>query len=153
MTKSITFECNLHFERSGRGSRKTIREGEAKELTPQISGRVPRVARLMALAIRFDQLIQAGDVADCAACRPPGPRHPSADYPDHESAAPGPRHPGGDPLSPAHRERPRYALSLPTPANRPRSGLAETTKNVAETAHRSSYLASFETELIWAHFP
>lgn len=66
MTKPITFECNLHFERSGRGSRKTIREGEAKEPPPRSVGRVPRVARLMALAIRFDRLIRSGDVADYA---------------------------------------------------------------------------------------
>ena len=66
MTKPITFECNLHFERSGRGSRKTIREGEAKDPTPRSSDRVPRVARLMALAIRFDELIRTSAVADYA---------------------------------------------------------------------------------------
>ena len=66
MTKPITFECNLHFERNGRGSRKTIREGEAKEPPPRSVGRVPRVARLMALAIRFDDLVLAGEVADYA---------------------------------------------------------------------------------------
>ncbi len=66
MMKPITFEFNLHFERSGRGSRKTIREGEAKEQPPRSVGRVPRVARLMALAVRFDDLIRSGDVADYA---------------------------------------------------------------------------------------
>jgi len=66
MTKPITFECNLQFARSGRGSRKTIREGEAQEPTSRSVGRVPRVARLMALAIRFDELIRSGDVVDYA---------------------------------------------------------------------------------------
>lgn len=64
MTKPITYECNLRFERSGRGSRKTIHEGH--ESTPPPAGRVPRVARLMALAIRFDDLIRSGAVADYA---------------------------------------------------------------------------------------
>lgn len=64
MTNPITYECNLRFDRGGRGSRKTIREGQ--EPTPPPAGRVPRVARLMALAIRFDDLIQTGAVADYA---------------------------------------------------------------------------------------
>lgn len=64
MTKPITYECNLRFERSGRGGRKTIREDQ--EPTPPPAGRVPRVARLMALAIRFDDLIRTGEVADYA---------------------------------------------------------------------------------------
>jgi len=66
MTKPIRIECNLHFKRSGRGSRKTIRKGKAPDPSSRPSGRVPRVARLMALAIRFDQLIQVGNVADYA---------------------------------------------------------------------------------------
>lgn len=47
----------------GRRGRKTARES-AGSATP--TGRVPRVARIMALAIRFDQLIRAGVVADQA---------------------------------------------------------------------------------------
>ena len=66
MTRPITIECNIHFQRRGRGSRKEMRQGEAPVPTPQLPGRVPRVARFMALAIRFDQLIHAGEVADYA---------------------------------------------------------------------------------------
>src|SRR5262245_15230857 len=44
----------------GRGRRRP------KELAQTSSGRIPRVARLMALAIRFDQLIRDGVVADQA---------------------------------------------------------------------------------------
>ena len=66
MTRPITIECNIHFQRRGRGSRKEIRQGEAPIPTPCLPGRVPRVARFMALAISFDQLIRAGDVADYA---------------------------------------------------------------------------------------
>ena len=66
MTRPITIECNIHFQRRGRGSRKEMRQGETPVATPCLPGRVPRVARFMALAIRFDQLIRAGEVADYA---------------------------------------------------------------------------------------
>lgn len=48
----------------GRGGRKKARAGSGGTETP--TGRVPRVAKLMALAIRFDQLIRDGVVADQA---------------------------------------------------------------------------------------
>ena len=50
----------VHF-RHGRRSRKTLALGKAK---PKPVGRVPRVAKLMALAIRFDQMIKDGVVTD-----------------------------------------------------------------------------------------
>jgi hypothetical protein len=64
MTSPITVECSVHF-RSGRNGRKTICHGEAPTQVTS-SGRIPRIARLMALAIRFDQLIRAGNVVDYA---------------------------------------------------------------------------------------
>ena len=48
----------------GRGCRKRNREEAGGGHTP--TGRVPRVARIMALAIRFDQLIREGVVSDQA---------------------------------------------------------------------------------------
>ncbi len=60
MTQPITIECNIRFERCGRGSRKTITTDP--EPLPVPAGRVPRVARLMALAIRFENLIQSGQI-------------------------------------------------------------------------------------------
>lgn len=66
MTKTLTFESTIHFKRGGRGAPKKVREGQgalAQQLPP---GRVPRISRLMALAIRFDGLIRAGVVADYA---------------------------------------------------------------------------------------
>ena len=60
MTKPITIECNIRFERRGRGSRKSITTNP--EPSPVTAGRVPRVARLMALAIRFEDLLQTGQV-------------------------------------------------------------------------------------------
>lgn len=52
----------VHFGR-GQRSQKTISIGDAPTIP---EGRIPRVARLMALAIRFDQLIRDGVVADQA---------------------------------------------------------------------------------------
>jgi hypothetical protein len=58
-----TIKRTVHFE-AGHHTRKEIRRGEAK---PKVEvGRVPRVSRLMALAIRLDQLIRDGVVTDRA---------------------------------------------------------------------------------------
>jgi hypothetical protein len=45
MTKSIILECNIHFRRRGRGSRKEICGGESPSAAPRVSGRVPRISR------------------------------------------------------------------------------------------------------------
>jgi hypothetical protein len=61
MSTPLTFECKVHFHRRGRGSRKELRPGE--EPLPAVEpGRVPRIARLMALAIRFERLLREGVV-------------------------------------------------------------------------------------------
>jgi hypothetical protein len=65
MTRPITIESKIHFDRRGRGSRKSVRRGDAPSPPPQF-GRVPRVARFMALAIRFDELIRTDVVTDYA---------------------------------------------------------------------------------------
>jgi hypothetical protein len=62
MTKPVTIECDLHVRRGLKG-RHELGNGvvvSAAELEP---GRVPRVARLMALAIRFEHLVHTGQVA------------------------------------------------------------------------------------------
>ena len=59
----ITIQSKVHFGR-GRRSRKELRSGEQRKALPP--GRVPRVSRLMALAIRFEQLVRDGVVADYA---------------------------------------------------------------------------------------
>ena len=66
MIRPITIESSIHFERRGRGRRKEIRQGELPAPIERPSGRVPRVARFMALAIRFDGLIRAGVVSNYA---------------------------------------------------------------------------------------
>jgi hypothetical protein len=65
MTTPLKIESEFHFDRRGRGSRKELRPGE--EPLPAVEpGRVPRVARLMALAIRFDGLLREGAVESYA---------------------------------------------------------------------------------------
>jgi len=66
MTRSLTVEQDIHFTGRGRGSRRVMETGLAP-LVPRTTGRVPRVSRLLALAIRFDRLIRAGEVTDYAA--------------------------------------------------------------------------------------
>ena len=54
MNMGITVQRAFHV-RNGKRSQKELREGRADHVP---RGRVPRVARLMALAIRFDRLIR-----------------------------------------------------------------------------------------------
>lgn len=60
----ITIQRKVHFGQ-GRRTRKELRHGNAAP-TAALNGRVPRVSRLMALAIRLDQLIRDGVVTDQA---------------------------------------------------------------------------------------
>jgi hypothetical protein len=53
MTFPSKLECEVHFQRS---KRKQLQSGKALRLAP---GRVPRIARLMALALRLDHLLKA----------------------------------------------------------------------------------------------
>jgi len=63
--KGLTIECDVHFTR-GQRTRKVIEQGPPPEPDPTPMGTIPRISRLMALAIRFDRLIKAGEVADQA---------------------------------------------------------------------------------------
>ena len=60
MSTTLTIELPVHFERSGKGSRKEICAGTEPSTLPP--GRVPRVSRLMALALRFDALVRSGQI-------------------------------------------------------------------------------------------
>ena len=66
MIRPITVEGTIHFHRRGRGARKEIHTGEKPETPECLPGRVPRISRFMALAIRFEQLIQTGEITDYA---------------------------------------------------------------------------------------
>ena len=63
MTTPLTYECTVHFRRLGRGRREMI-AGTVPVPVQTEPGRVPRIARFMALAIRFDEYIRSGQVAD-----------------------------------------------------------------------------------------
>ena len=60
---ALTIECAVHFEKHGRGRKELAFGAAPAELPP---GRVPRVARLLALAHRLDQLLRQGIVRDYA---------------------------------------------------------------------------------------
>ncbi len=61
MSVPMTIECDVHFQRRGRGGRKELQVGQETP-RPAERGRVPRVSRLMALAIRFEQLLRDGSI-------------------------------------------------------------------------------------------
>ncbi len=62
MTKPLTVESKIHFGKR-RGGRRVLETGPAPE---RMKGRLPRITRLMALAIRCERLIQEGEIADYA---------------------------------------------------------------------------------------
>ncbi len=61
---SVTIESSFHFS-TGRAGQKRLRSGP-KAPTEPLPQRVPRISRLMALAIHFDGLIRLGIVRDYA---------------------------------------------------------------------------------------
>jgi len=63
-TESFTLESEVHFQIGHKG-RKRMAAGR-KAPVPQATGAVPRLARLLALVIRFEGLLRAGDVRDYA---------------------------------------------------------------------------------------
>jgi hypothetical protein len=64
MSNPLTVECNFRIECGPRG-RKSLDDRPTPRPPP--AGRVPRVARLLALAHRFDGLLKVGAVKDYAA--------------------------------------------------------------------------------------
>ena len=65
MSATLKIERKVHFRRRGRGFHKELHTGQEPEIAVP-NGRVPRVARLMALAIRLEQLIREGAIRDYA---------------------------------------------------------------------------------------
>ena len=57
----VTIEFPVHFTR-GTAGRKEVNVGPAPVMPVVEAGRVPRVARLMALAIRFEELVRLGEI-------------------------------------------------------------------------------------------
>jgi len=65
MRDGVTVEFDIHFTRGSAGRREFL-PGEPPEGLDLPEGSVPRVAKLMALAIRCEELVRRGDVADYA---------------------------------------------------------------------------------------
>ena len=65
MSQGLTVKRQVHFGR-GPNCRKVIKEGPPPEAPPIPTGTIPRISRLMALAIRFHRLIQTGEITDQA---------------------------------------------------------------------------------------
>jgi hypothetical protein len=66
MSTPFTVECDICFQRRGRGAPKLLRDGPAPERPAFPLGGVARIARLMALALRFEELVRTGTVANRA---------------------------------------------------------------------------------------
>ena len=64
MNTPFTVECDVRFHRRGRGAPKVLRAGPAPERPASVN--VGRIARLMALALRFEELVRTGTVANRA---------------------------------------------------------------------------------------
>jgi len=58
----LEIEVNISFKHAGRGAR--VATDEAKD--DEVPGRLPKVTKLMALAIRFERLLASGAAADYA---------------------------------------------------------------------------------------
>ncbi|MGE3110120.1 MAG: hypothetical protein AB7N65_16560 [Vicinamibacterales bacterium] len=61
----VTIEFNVHFTRGAAGRKEVNAGPEPPDPAPE-RGRVPRVSRLMALAIRFEDLVRCGEVESYA---------------------------------------------------------------------------------------
>ena len=60
MTKELRLESTIQFERRQRG-RKQVAPALDE---PSVCGKLPRITRLMALAIHFDRLVRNGEIQD-----------------------------------------------------------------------------------------
>jgi hypothetical protein len=66
MTSVWTIERPLHFRRGKNSRAQQTQQTPASTEQPLTAGRVPRVAKLMALALRFENLLRTGEIASYA---------------------------------------------------------------------------------------
>ncbi len=64
MTEPLTIRCKVYLQKDGH--RKTLRRGQRPRPGTRAQGRVPRVARLVALAVWLEQLVQENVISDYA---------------------------------------------------------------------------------------
>ena len=62
---NLTVRCQVHFRRGNRGQLE-LKVGAEPQPVAAPAGRVPKLARLMALAIKFQCMLERGDVKDQA---------------------------------------------------------------------------------------
>ena len=63
--RPISIKKEVYFTR-GLHTRKVMQDSPPPEPSPVPEGRIPRISRLMALAIRFERLIKDGEIDDQA---------------------------------------------------------------------------------------
>lgn len=61
----LTIECRVRFAQRQR-ARKELQVADTAEVLRIPLGRIPRISRLMALALRFERLVATGEVRDYA---------------------------------------------------------------------------------------
>jgi hypothetical protein len=66
VNSTLTLTTKVHFGTANKGALK-MRMGPSPEPSPVPAGRVPKISRLMALALRFEGLLERGEVEDYAA--------------------------------------------------------------------------------------
>jgi hypothetical protein len=67
MTTPLKLKVRVKFNRLGHGGRPSVAVDERDpDATSHATGRIPRVAKLMALALRFEQLLKDGVARDYA---------------------------------------------------------------------------------------
>ncbi|HEY7310743.1 MAG TPA: hypothetical protein VH643_15375 [Gemmataceae bacterium] len=62
MSNTITIACLVHLRGLGRGNRRRLEPGPKPEPVTREPGRVPRVARLLALALRIEEQVRNGEL-------------------------------------------------------------------------------------------
>src|SRR5258708_25264935 len=65
-TTTWTIERQVHFRHAGHGRGKQVHQGPAPDQPKLPKGRVPRVTKLMALALRFDDLLHSRAIGSYA---------------------------------------------------------------------------------------
>ena len=66
MSNTITLACPIHFRGRGRGNRRCLEAGPEPKPMVREPGRVPRVSRLLALALRIEEQVRKGELTSYA---------------------------------------------------------------------------------------